>query len=156
LLLPILLPRPILLTIPVPIPSSHIIIGWNKKSFLDKNNRFMLTCFGDGGKMVFVGYCMIEVEKGGFMIKKGKLILLTSGEYSDYSVLRVCRCLKDINTKELEKEYLKIYPDQAEAYGLDYYKYLAFLINEKKALEEIKVTEYHIGNYGGFAEGYIE
>jgi hypothetical protein len=79
LLLPILLPRPILLTIPVPIPSSHIIIGWNKKSFLDKNNRFMLTCFGDGGKMVFVGYCMIEVEKGGFMGFIGTIIAIVIG-----------------------------------------------------------------------------
>ncbi len=39
----ILLPRLILLAIPAPIPSSHILISWNKKSFLTEILSFGIS-----------------------------------------------------------------------------------------------------------------
>lgn len=72
------------------------------------------------------------------MIEKGQIFLLSSGQYSDYSVETVCRAIADFDMGEITREYRAEYPDEERYNNLE-----AFLINVKKVAEEIDFIEIH-------------
>lgn len=84
-------------------------------------------------------------------IKKGETVLISTGEYSDYTVKALVRATQDFHPKEMSDEYLARFPDQAEDYGVDFYMFTNWLVNEKKVLEEIEHREWHLGDYGSFS-----
>ena len=42
------------------------------------------------------------------IVKKGELLVLTTGEYSDYELITICRAKQDIDLKSLAEEYRQI------------------------------------------------
>lgn len=85
--------------------------------------------------------------------KKGELILLSSGEYSDYNIRGTFRCLQDISAERLckiakETQALKEGLDETRGYGYcdleD--KFIATLIR-LQLIEDIDAHELHIGSY---------
>lgn len=88
-------------------------------------------------------------------IEKGETVLLSTGEYSDYSVKALCLALETFNTEDVIKEYLAINPDETDRYSADFFKFINWLVNERKVLEEIKHREWHLGDYSSFEETFI-
>lgn len=80
-------------------------------------------------------------------IRKGTLLLLSRGEYSDYDVTAVCRATQDFDPDALKREWLDAHPDQDEQYRADLSAFLAWLLNVKAIAEELEVTELHLGSY---------
>ena len=78
-------------------------------------------------------------------IKKGALVIITSGEYSSYTIDCLCEALVDINPRELMVEYCNFkgiaIPIPFASKGWERFEYLSWLINEKKCFKEIDYTE---------------
>lgn len=81
------------------------------------------------------------------VIPKGAIFTVTSGEYSDYYTLTVCKALKEIDTKAMQEEYLSEYPKQKERYCMEESQVIAWVVNEKGYAEEIDFFELHLGSY---------
>lgn len=47
---------------------------------------------------------------GGFygLVRKGELLILTSGSYSDYNVLYLAKALRDFDTEKVMKVFLEL------------------------------------------------
>jgi len=76
------------------------------------------------------------------------IFTITSGEYSDYTTLTTCKSLKDINIKDLQKEYFAIHQKQKEDYEFNESQFIVWLVNEKHYAEEIGFMELHLGPDG--------
>lgn len=83
-------------------------------------------------------------------VSKGEILMVTTGEYSDYGVQSLVVALADFDINELREEYLSEFPDQTERYSADFYKFNNWLVNEKKIVEEVKHREWHLGDYSSF------
>lgn len=98
------------------------------------------------------------------LIKKGSLINLTNGSYSDYCLRGTMRALQDLDTKELVAKFTELYKDKLEprlAYDkktVRYYttttyefqvsdEFIAWLNNEGYVEDTLEVTEWWIGDY---------
>ena len=79
-------------------------------------------------------------------IPKGALFLISTGEYSDYSIDGVFRALDIIDTKSLRDEYLLLHPEQRQTYQFDDREFLAWLAR-KELLEPINTWEWHLSEY---------
>jgi predicted ATP-binding protein involved in virulence len=90
------------------------------------------------------------------VVKKGDIVLCSSGEYSDYSIMSVGRANKDFNTDELKAEYLSINPEEKKDYSFVDSKFIKWLVVDKELLEEITYTEWHISDYGNIDEAWAE
>jgi hypothetical protein len=91
-----------------------------------------------------------------FRVKKGQQLLLTEGEYSDYSVIGIFTAKEDLNTKELKAEYLKSYPKQDQPYRSDHHKFVNWLCNTKNLVDEVDFRELHIGSYSSLSDMEID
>lgn len=80
---------------------------------------------------------------------KEKLILITNGEYSDYSVSGIFKLLTNKTPNELKQKYLKEYPEQCEDYGANFYKFIGWL-SSNGYVEDVEYQELHLGAYGCF------
>ena len=72
-------------------------------------------------------------------IPKGALFIISTGEYSDYSVQTICRALVEIDYDILMTEFLASidwYPGESE--------YINWLINTKHIAKELDYFEFHI------------
>jgi len=85
--------------------------------------------------------------------KKGRVIALTEGEYSEYQVLAVIRLRCDIDTDELLKRYLKICPDGKEDPLYCREAFINYLLNVARVAEEIDCNEWFLGSGFGL-EGF--
>ena len=81
-------------------------------------------------------------------MKKGELLLLTSGEYSDYSAHALGRVLEDFDPEALQAEWLRLHPDQATDYRANLGAFIAWIINDKALVEELNYREMNVGSYG--------
>ena len=88
-------------------------------------------------------------------IEKGKLVVISQGEYSDYQVLGVFIAEERFNPDDLKDEYLKLCPEEKQPYKFEERKFLNFVIS-KKLLKEIEYCEFHLGNYGKIDEMSVE
>jgi hypothetical protein len=82
------------------------------------------------------------------ILKKGQMVLFTSGSYSDYSVHILVRCRYQCDTKKLIKEYLDTRPEQKVDYGFKVDQYIAWLTCEDAPFVEIEHQEYHMADNG--------
>lgn len=79
--------------------------------------------------------------------KAGKLLLMDSGDYSDYTVVGFFVVLKDFDPmKELE-EYKAANPDKAKDYEFGEDAFLAVLL-AKGYLMEVEHGNLYLGSYG--------
>ena len=88
-------------------------------------------------------------------IKKGQLIAIASGEYSDYYIRDYLRALVDIDTHEVMRLFKSIpLPKGAKPYGRQD-DFLAWLQAERivEPSETNEVIEWHIGSYGELESG---
>ena len=80
-------------------------------------------------------------------IEKGKLVVISQGEYSDYCVLGVFIAQQKFNPDDLREEYLQIHPKHKEPYQFNERMFVEFIVS-KKLVKEIKFDEFHLGGYG--------
>lgn len=81
--------------------------------------------------------------------KKGELLLITIGEYSDYSVHGIVRCLHDFGHREVLEAYLNYLRLQNKYKDdhVDLYEIMPWMIGGGW-VEEVETTEVHLGDYG--------
>lgn len=78
--------------------------------------------------------------------KAGTLVLVSSGEYSDYSVISIVRVLSDFTPAEELEQYLSAHPEQREDYSFEKDQYFAHLL-KRGLVEELEHSTYHLGDY---------
>jgi len=82
------------------------------------------------------------------IIKKGQLVMMSTGSYSDYSVDAVFKVTADFSPDEVVKEFLAI-PKPKDSYNHEtMWQFLNWIVNEKKVFEEVKTTEWHYADWG--------
>ena len=81
------------------------------------------------------------------VIKKGELFILTSGEYSDYDLMAVCRADEDIDIEALGDEYLQSRPEERKRYHFGQYRFAKWLLVDKRVITEVPYKEWHTGSY---------
>jgi hypothetical protein len=98
------------------------------------------------------------------LIKKGSLINITNGSYSDYCLRGTMRALQDLDTKELVLKFAELNKDKLDpvlAYdkkSIRYYKsktyefstgdeFIAWLNKEGYVEDTLEVTEWWVGEY---------
>ena len=79
-------------------------------------------------------------------ILKGQLILISTGEYSDYGILDTFQVLRDFDTKEVIGYYFTKYPLQSEQYEFDDDIFILWLISEQLVVE-LETVEWKISSY---------
>lgn len=80
-------------------------------------------------------------------IPAGAEFRVTSGEYSDFSVIACYKALVEIDTEKVQEDYLKTNPKAREAHNYSEYDFVAWL--EKSGLvKHIDQWEWHVGSYG--------
>lgn len=87
--------------------------------------------------------------------KTGTLVLLSEGEYSDYLVGPLFRCLKDLHLESLAESFYAHAPvDKFDEHRKDVgASSFALWIVSSGWVEEIEYQEVHVGSYGDFKCG---
>jgi hypothetical protein len=80
------------------------------------------------------------------MIQEGTLILIETGEYSDYGVAAVVRVKKGFDGKDAIEQYLSERPDQKDQYRGDHYEFIQWL-SKNDYIEDAPHLRWHIGSY---------
>jgi len=82
--------------------------------------------------------------------KKGDLLVLSTGEYSDYGIGIICKVLKDFTEEETAKSY-KLHKKTKDQWGgkyeLEEEEFIAILIRQGY-VEELDYKEWNFSNYG--------
>ena len=81
------------------------------------------------------------------VIKKGSIILVTDGEYSDYETIMFCKAIADIDVIALRSEYMALYPEQKKPYSFEEFNFCKWLVVDKKICEELNCFEWNLGGY---------
>lgn len=80
-------------------------------------------------------------------IKKDDIVLISTGEYSDYSILSTFVANEFFNTRNKIIEYLVEFPKAEEALDEDLFMKWLF---SKKLIKELKTKEWQLTKYGRF------
>lgn len=85
-------------------------------------------------------------------IKKGQLIILSEGEYSDYHILDSFKAVRDFDTNDVLNSFCELHPEGRTALDSRYNESLMdnfeqFLLDEGY-VEELETTEWVISHYG--------
>jgi len=83
---------------------------------------------------------------------KGDLVIVTTGQYSDYALHYMAKALISFNAASVRAEYLKTRKSEEKKYYFSDYDFVNFLLAEKY-LTPVKCTEICIHGYG---EGLID
>ena len=81
------------------------------------------------------------------MISKGTAINFSSGEYSDYQIRVSAIALADLDLSLLKSEYLNHHPNENQIYRASFDRFINWLTNEKKVIEDFPVIEIWLGAY---------
>lgn len=81
------------------------------------------------------------------IIKKDTLFIVTSGVYSNYEVVTLCKARQDIDMDSLRTEYLKMYPEEAKEYLFEEFKFTKWLLVDVNIAEELTYAELHLTDY---------
>lgn len=82
-------------------------------------------------------------------IKKGELLTIAMGEYSDFTVSGVFRVLENFEPQEVIDAYLEAHPDERGSYSANFSEFIGWLATSKR-IEGLDSREWHIGSYGTF------
>lgn len=75
--------------------------------------------------------------------KTGQLLLLSTGEYSDYDIHVVCRVLKNFDSREVSLSY----NGKRDDYDFDDDAFTHYLTSNGY-IEDVDYQEWHLGSYG--------
>ena len=81
------------------------------------------------------------------IIRKDTLFLMTSGDYSSYSIHGLCRAMQDIDLAVLEQEYLECHPELNRPFLADEYRFMKWVIVDKQLAEELEYQELALDRY---------
>lgn len=82
-------------------------------------------------------------------VAKGDLIIMTSGDYSDYIIDTLCRALADFDIEEMRQEYLAQFPERDKPYSFSGAHFRKWLIADRKLLKELRAREWNFDSWGG-------
>ncbi len=78
-------------------------------------------------------------------MKPGELVIISTGEYSDYSLQGLFKIMAPFEFEAKKTEFLNKFPELVESYSaLD--KFLPWLVAEG-LIEDHSFTEWHLGSY---------
>jgi len=84
-------------------------------------------------------------------LSKKSFVSISSGEYSDHSVIAFVDWMKGDNPEEITKEALKKYlaenPDQRGKHNGNAWEFAKWLVSEGYA-DPLEVRDIHVGSYG--------
>ena len=84
-------------------------------------------------------------------VKKGQLLAISQGEYSEYEINSICVSLRDFNLDEQEEIWISWLREVEGYYEIatdEKYRFLAFMI-DRGFIQVKECAEVHIGsNYG--------
>lgn len=84
-------------------------------------------------------------------VAKGEVCLLTSGEYSDYGIIALCKCEKNV---DLQEQYEK-YPGEKGEYSFSESAFGDWLIKQG-FFSKLKHRELYFGDYGHGPESWSD
>jgi hypothetical protein len=88
-------------------------------------------------------------------IKKGALVVVSQGAYSEYAVAFIGNATQDFNPDEIVATWIKKYPEQGRRYQFDEDAFLKWLTVESGLLEEVPCVEWHLQDYSSVQEGWV-
>lgn len=83
---------------------------------------------------------ILKTEK----VQAGQALLVTSGEYSDFGIVALCKALRDFDVIPLIAEYKAMNPKETH---FNYSEFGDWLI-EKAYVEKLPYAELYMGSYG--------
>jgi hypothetical protein len=82
-------------------------------------------------------------------IKTGQTVIVSEGEWSDYSILFIVRALVDVDVIALKEEWLSLHPEQREEYHFESYQFFAWVMSQGIFTPvSVDWLEWHIASYG--------
>jgi len=78
-------------------------------------------------------------------VKKDTILIITSGDYSNYGIETVIIANKNFDLKKIGYEYLTQFPDEKENISVN--KFIKWLVVDKKLVNEISYSELWIKKY---------
>ena len=81
------------------------------------------------------------------IIPKNTLVLITSGVYSDYTLMTIAKAKREIDIYALRDEWIALHPEQAKTYSFSRFKFLDWICNNKKLFKELSYMEFHLTSY---------
>lgn len=75
--------------------------------------------------------------------KKGETLLMSSGEYSDYQIILLCKVVQDFDEIDVYEKY----DGKKEGYNFDCDEFVNYLI-KNKLIKEIDYVEWNCESYG--------
>lgn len=80
-------------------------------------------------------------------LNPGETLLISTGEYSDYSVAGAFKVLIPFSPSDVLASYIEQNPKEREEYGFEFTKFTHYMVTQSY-LEEIPSVELHLGDYG--------
>ena len=77
---------------------------------------------------------------------KGQLVLISSGEYSDYEVMELVRVVVDFDAADALRKYLVLHPIERTEYNANFNKVLTYLL-AADLIEQVEYAEFYFGAY---------
>ena len=83
-------------------------------------------------------------------IPAGTIVTMTTGEYSDYSIIGAFRAVRDITHDDIErvKREIEERPNRDEMYGYELYTAFIAVLVASGFLEDTPSAEIYLGDYG--------
>jgi hypothetical protein len=82
-------------------------------------------------------------------VRAGEVVLVSGGEYSNYTVACVGVATRDLDIDELIERFRAAHPKLKDGYRGGQYVFANWLANVERAVEEPRCHEVHIGGYDG-------
>ena len=107
---------------------------WCLPSGFDTREEQYIQAFGEGMKNLRT-------------LLPDELVIVSSGDYSDYGLHGVFKVTQTINLEKELADYLATNPEEAKRYGFTERKFLNEL-TKSGALDQLHYTELFLGDYG--------
>ena len=78
------------------------------------------------------------------IIERGKIIVVTSGSYSDYNIIFVGKANMEIDTEKIEEEYRLTLPEEKRSGDIKSSEFAKWITIDKGYVEEIDYSEWDI------------
>jgi len=72
----------------------------------------------------------MSVEEEEMLIKKNELVVITYGEYGEFTILAICEALADFKLDVVKKSYLTLFPEQGEECMFREDEFMRWLLDE--------------------------
>ena len=80
-------------------------------------------------------------------IKRGEILALTTGEYSDYQLFTLVEAIQDFDINELKEKYLEENPNQCDPHWFTDAQFVKWIIINAKVVKELDYREWYLGSH---------